>query len=42
MNQLFLKDFDSDEEDEEYIPDKKDLEEVDKLLTRNLYKYKVL
>lgn len=27
MNQLFSKDFDSDEEDEEYIPDKKDLEE---------------
>jgi hypothetical protein len=27
MNQLFLKDFDSDEEDEEYIPDKKELEE---------------
>lgn len=27
MNELFARDFDSDEEDEEYIPDKKELEE---------------
>jgi hypothetical protein len=29
MNELFSKEFDSDEEDEDYIPDKKELEELE-------------
>jgi len=29
MNELFLKDFDSDENDEEYVPDKKEIEDID-------------